>query len=211
MSDKALRERSPFYETMRVIASGLLKVFFPITYHGRENVDALNAPYIVLGNHKSFVDPLAVGIGVRYDVVHFVGKKELSKYKITAWFFEKMNGIMIGRGETDMAAMRKCMQVLKDNHVLGIFPEGTRHQDEMMAHIETGAALIALRSKATIIPCYIHGKFRLFHRTHVYFGKPMELADLHQKGLSTDTVNELCGRIRDTYYAMRNAANKKNS
>jgi len=211
MSDKALRERSPFYENVRAIVGVLMKVLFPVTYHGRENVDNLNAPYIVLGNHQSFVDPLAVGVGVRNDVIHFVGKKELSKYKITAWFFEKMNGIMIGRGDTDMAAMRKCMQVLKENHVLGIFPEGTRHQKTMMDHVETGAALIALRCKATIIPCYIHQKPRLLRRTHVYFGKVMELDDLYQQGLSTETVNALCERIRDTYYAMRAAAEQKNS
>jgi len=208
MSDKALRERSPFYENVRAIVGVLMKVLFPVTYHGRENVDNLNAPYIVLGNHQSFVDPLAVGVGVRNDVIHFVGKKELSKYKITAWFFEKMNGIMIGRGDTDMAAMRKCMQVLKENHVLGIFPEGTRHQKAMMDHVESGAALIALRSKAPVIPCYIHGKFRIFRRTHVYFGEVMDLSDLHEKGLSTDTVQALCQRIHDTYYSMRAAAEK---
>ena len=208
MSDKQHREKTPFYHAMRVVIGSLARVLFPMTFHGREHVDALNAPYIVLGNHQSFVDPVALGLGVRYDEIHFVGKKELSKYKITAWFFEKMHGIMIGRGETDMAAMRKCMQVLKENHVLGIFPEGTRHQKAMMDHVETGAALIALRSKATIVPCYIHKKPRLLRRTHVYFGQPMDVADLYEKGLSTDSVELLCTRIRDTYYAMRAAAER---
>ena len=210
MSDKALREKTPFYQTMRLVIGSLVRVLYPVTYHGREHVDALNAPYIVLGNHQSFVDPLYVGIGIRYDEVHFVGKKELSKYKIAAWFFEKMHGIMIGRGETDMAAMRKCMQVVKENHVLGIFPEGTRHQKAMMDHVESGAALIALRSRVPVIPCYIHKKPRLLRRAHVYFGEAMDLQDLYEKGLSTDTVQLLCERIRDTFYAMRAAVEDKN-
>lgn len=210
MSDKANREVTPFYRTMRTVIGALMHVLFPVKYHNRENIDALNAPYIILGNHQSFVDPVAIAVGTRYDEIHFVGKKELGKYKLAAWFFNKLHGIMIGRGDTDMAAMRKCMQVLKENHVLGIFPEGTRHQKAMMDHVETGAALIALRSKATVIPVYIHKKPRLLRRTHVYFGKVMELEDLYQQGLSTESVNALCSRIRDTFYAMRAAAEQKN-
>jgi len=114
---------------------------------------------------------------------------------------------MIGRGETDMAAMRKCMQTLKDGHVLGIFPEGTRHQEEMMQRVESGASLIALRSKAPVIPVYIHGKIRPFRINHLYFGEVMDLTDLYEKGVNSDTVKELGVRIHDTFYAMRDAVN----
>lgn len=209
MSDKAHRQRTPLYHTLRLIARPLVGLIFPMRFHDRERVDALNAPYMILGNHKSFMDPIAVALGVRYDEIHFVGKKELGKIKLIDKFLKKLHGIMIGRGETDMAAMRKCMQTLKDGHVLGIFPEGTRHQKDLMDHVETGAALIALRSKVPVIPVYIHGKIRIFRLTHVYFGEPLPLEDLYAQGMNNDTVQALCTRIRDTYFAMRDAANRK--
>jgi len=207
MSDKAHRQRTPLYHTLRLIARPLVGLIFPLRFHNRERVDALNAPYMILGNHKSFMDPIAVALGVRYDEIHYVGKKELGKIKLIDKFLKKLHGIMIGRGETDMAAMRKCMQTLKENHVLGIFPEGTRHQEEMMQRVESGASLIALRSKAPVIPVYIHGKIRPFRINHLYFGEVMDLTDLYEKGVNSDTVKELGVRIHDTFYAMRDAVN----
>lgn len=207
MSDKAHRERTPFYTVIRAVIKGIAAVIYPMRFHNRERVDALNAPYIIIGNHKSFMDPIAVAVGVRYDEVHFVGKKELGKYKVMDWIFSKIHAIMIGRGETDMAAMRKCMQTLKDGHVLGIFPEGTRHQATMMERVESGASLIALRSKAPVIPVYIHGRILPFRINHIYFGEVMDLSDLIEQGVNSETVNLLSGRIRDTFYAMRDAVN----
>ena len=209
MSDKAHRERTLFYTVIRGIIRVIAAVVYPMRFHNRERVDALNAPYIIIGNHKSFMDPVAVALGVRYDEIHFVGKKELGKYKVMDWIFGKIHAIMIGRGETDMAAMRKCMQTLKDGHVLGIFPEGTRHQATMMEKVESGASLIALRSKAPVIPVYIHGRIRPFRINHIYFGEVMDLQDLHEQGINSETVNAFSNRIRDTFYAMRDAANGK--
>lgn len=203
MSDKAHRERTPIYRAAVAIVRVIAAVVFPMRFHHRERVDALNAPYIILGNHKSFMDPIAVALGVRYDEVHFVGKKELGKYKAVDWLLKKLHAIMIGRGETDMAAMRKCMQTLKDGHVLGIFPEGTRHQEKMMERVESGAALIALRSKAPVIPVYIHGKIKPFRVNHIYFGEVMDLDDLYAEGINGESVKVLCDRIRDTFYALR--------
>lgn len=207
MSDKAHQERTPVYQVLIRIVRVIAAVIFPMRFHDRARVDALNAPYIIIGNHKSFMDPIAVALGVRHDEIHFVGKKELGKYKPVDWLFNKLHAIMIGRGETDMAAMRKCMQTLKDGHVLGIFPEGTRHQKEMMEHVESGAALIALRSKVPVIPVYIHGKIRPFHVNHIYFGEVMDLSDLYQEGINSESVKTLCDRIHDTFYAMRDAVN----
>ena len=51
-----------------------------------------------------------------------------------------------------MAAMRNCMKAVKMKKILLIFPEGTRHHEGQMEHIESGASLIAMRSGAPIIP-----------------------------------------------------------
>jgi len=207
MSDKAHRERTPLYTVAFGVVRVIAAVVFPMRFYNRERVDALNAPYMIIGNHKSFMDPLAMALGVRYDEIHFVGKKELGKYKLIGKLLEKLHAIMIGRGETDMAAMRKCMQTLKDGHVLGIFPEGTRHQEEMMQQVESGAALIALRGRVPVIPMYIHGKIRPFRINRIYFGEVMQTEDLLAEGINSESVGKLCDRIRDTFYQMRDTVN----
>ncbi len=60
--------------------------------------------------------------------------------------------IPVDRHHSDMEAMRACLRVTKAGGVLGIFPEGTRHKEGIMEHIESGVALIALRSGVPLIP-----------------------------------------------------------
>ena len=116
--------------------------------------------------------------------------------------------IPVTRGATDMGAMRACMQVLKNGQVLGIFPEGTRHQPELMQTVESGTAMIALRTGVPIIPVYISGRIRPFHKVRLRVGEPMQIDDIKAQGLSNDTIQQLCERIRQTFYALRDLDNQ---
>ena len=70
-------------------------------------------------------------------------------------------------------------------------------------------AVIALRSRAPLIPAYIHGKIRFLRRTHVYFGEPIDISDLYEQGVNAEAVNEVTRRIRSTFLALRDRANGK--
>ena len=76
-----------------------------------------------------------------------------------------------------------------------------------MQHVESGAALIAMRGRVPVIPMYIHGKIRPFHINRVYFGEVMQTEDLLAEGINSESVKKLCDRIRDTFYQMRDAVN----
>ena len=117
--------------------------------------------------------------------------------------------IPVSRHATDMSAMRACMQTLKDGHVLGIFPEGTRHLPELMQTVESGAAMIALRANVPIIPVYLSGAVRPFRRIRVRIGQPMDIADIKAQGMSSDTIQQLCERIRETFYALRDVDDRE--
>ena len=119
------------------------------------------------------------------------------------WLFKHLHCISIHRGATDLTAVRTCLGALKNQCVLGIFPEGTRHQPELMQEVENGAAMIALRAGAAVVPVYIAPKFKLFHRTTLTFGAPMKTDDLAAQGINNETLNAFSERVRDTFYAMR--------
>ena len=203
------KERTFVYTLARIVAFIGSHTIFPVRYHGRENYD-LQAPYITMSNHNSALDPLILAYPCKKYEVRFVGKKELVKVK---WIANLLNNglhmITVDRHNSDMAAMRLCMKTLRDGYVLGIFPEGTRHHDDLMSEVETGAAVLALRAKAPILPVYIESKPRLFRFNHVYIGKPMDISDLAAQGFNTDTVEALCARIRNTFLQMQKDAKKK--
>ena len=203
-------EHTPVYTLCRGIFGLLFHTLCPVRYYGLENINDAQAPYILISNHRAFVDPFALAVPTKRYEIRFIGKRELTKNKLLEWAVRHLHMIPVSRHATDMAAMRACMQVLKEGNVLGIFPEGTRHLPELMQTVESGAALIALRADVPLIPAYIDGRIRPFHKTRVYFGAPMQIDDLKAQGTNSDTVKQLCERIRQTFYAMRDAANGQN-
>lgn len=197
------RERTAIYTLARIIFGFLFHTIFPLRFHNAQIVEEMQPPYIIMANHRSFADPMALAIKVKKYEIRFIGKRELAHGRLKSWLFSGLHMILVSRHATDMAAMRQCMQTLKEGHILGIFPEGTRHQPEMMQEVESGTAIIALRARVPLLPVYIDGKIRPFHITHIYYGKPMELDDLYAQGVNNDTAHQLCQRIHDVFYAMR--------
>lgn len=197
------REHTAIYTLARIIFGFLFHTIFPLRFHNAQIVEEMQPPYIIMANHRSFADPMALAIKVKRYEIRFIGKRELAHGRLKSWLFSGLHMILVSRHATDMAAMRQCMQTLKDGHILGIFPEGTRHQPEMMQEVESGTAIIALRARVPLLPVYIDGKIRPFHITHIYYGKPMELDDLYAQGVNNDTAHQLCQRIHDVFYAMR--------
>lgn len=197
------RERTAIYTLARIIFGFLFHTIFPLRFHNAQIVEEMQPPYIIMANHRSFADPMALAIKVKRYEIRFIGKRELAHGRLKSWLFSGLHMILVSRHATDMAAMRQCMQTLKEGHILGIFPEGTRHQPEMMQEVESGTAIIALRARVPLLPVYIDGKIRPFHITHIYYGKPMELDYLYAQGVNNDTAHQLCQRIHDVFYAMR--------
>ena len=141
------KERTFIYTLARIVACIGNHTIFPVRYHGRENFD-LKAPYIAMSNHNSAVDPLILAYPCKKYEFRFVGKKELAQNKFTAWLLNKgLHMITVDRHNSDLAAMRLFMKTLREGYVLGIFPEGTRHHEDLMSEVETGAAVLALRAR----------------------------------------------------------------
>ena len=114
----------------------------------------------------------------------------------------RLHMIPVDRHHSDMEAMRTCLKVTKAGGVLSIFPEGTRHKEGVMEHMESGVALIALRSGVPMIPMYIDGKPRLFRRMRVTVGDPIPMDDLRERGVNKETCQELLDRITAVYREM---------
>ena len=201
-------KRSVVYSIAKPIAAVLFKTFLPVKYHNRERLGA-EPPYVLIGNHSSLMDPVIMGVGVPKHQVRFIGKKELWKNKIVAWLFNDMKMIPVDRHNSDMEAMRACMRVTREGGILGIFPEGTRHHKGLMEELESGVGLIALRSKAPLIPVYIAGKVKLFRTLHVYVGEPIPVEDIREQGVNKETCEMLLKRITETYARLSEEAHMK--
>lgn len=183
--------REGFYRVLRVIATALIYILFPPKVRGRENIPAHSAA-LICSNHISVVDPVVLACVVDRPV-RFIAKKELFQVKWINGFLRRLGAFPVDRGGSDLTAMRTSLSIIKDGGLMGIYPQGHRYKRDENKEIESGAALIALRTKAPVIPVRM-SKYRLFRWLHINIGQPVELSDLWGK-LDAASLKEATSRI----------------
>lgn len=181
----------------------IVKAFMKIVFWYKEvnKPQAIEGePLIICANHISFWDPLLIMIS--YDrEIHMLGKKEIFKYKLTSKFFNAVHVIPVDRQGNDVDAIRKTLKVLKENKVLGIFPEGTRirnPKERSRERFNDGIALIASKSKADILPVTIKGKFTPFSKIELIYHDRIKIEDynhLDRKEMYKSIVDDVYDAI----------------
>ena len=194
-------KRSFLYEVARVLAHILFHTVMPVKFHNRERL-LQDPPFVLIANHRHALDPIAMAMGIPKKQIVFLAKKELGKTPFTQNIMTRLHCILVDRHNVDMEAMRACMKAVKMKKILLIFPEGTRHHEGEMEQIETGTALIAMRSKAPVIPIYFDRKLSFFRVTNLYVGEPIPYDDLLAQGINTDTCEQMNERMRETFRRM---------
>jgi 1-acyl-sn-glycerol-3-phosphate acyltransferase len=124
---------------------------------------------VVVSNHIAAVDP-AVLVGVFPRPLVLMSKIE--NYRGALKFFMPLVGAFtVRRGQVDRQALRTAERALAEGRLLCIFPEGTRGQAGLGAAYG-GAALLAIKAGAPIIPVAITGTPYIFGSRFPWAGFP---------------------------------------
>ena len=117
-------------------------------------------------------------------IVHMLAKKELFSNFLTNKFFRSMGAIPVNRQIHDSNAKSASIEVLKENKVLGIFPEGTTNKtigtkDEVdLLPFKYGAVSFASKTNTKIVPFAICGKYKMFkEKIYIIYGKPYKVGN----------------------------------
>ena len=70
----------------------------------------------------------------------------------------------VHRGDFDRHAIKLTFDILKENQVVLIFPEGTRTKDGLLQPAFPGVGFIIHKAKVPVVPCYVQGSFENFPR-----------------------------------------------
>ena len=161
------------YGLLRIIFTFIYSVIFPTTVKGKENIPKEGA-VILAANHLSNWDPPLVGTFIPRHLA-YMAKEELFKVPILKNILENVHTFPVKRGASDRAAIKTALQMLEAKECICMFPEGTRSKDGKLHKGAQGVALIAAKSKATVIPVAIQGTFKLrpFRKITLIYGKPM--------------------------------------
>lgn len=163
-----------FYFAVRGIVGFFMRHIYRLEVHGRENIPQDSERLIICGNHKSNLDPVAIS-AIFERQIFWMAKKELFENKFFGVFLTKLGAFPIDRQGNDLAAIKKSLKILKNEDVLGIFPEGTRVKEADYTRIKSGIALIAQKTNSRVLPVYIEGDYKPFRKTRIYFRKPVKI------------------------------------
>jgi 1-acyl-sn-glycerol-3-phosphate acyltransferase len=178
-----------FYAFAKMVAKSIFKPLYRIEAIGIENLPK-EGGILLCSNHISNFDPIVVGIMAPRNV-YYMAKEELFKVPVLSKIIEMCNAFPVKRGLTDREALRKGLSVLKEGHVLGLFPEGTRSKTGELGKGLAGAGFFALRTDAAVVPCAVIGPYRTFRKLKMVYGKPIDMAELRKTKASAEQVTEL--------------------
>ena len=178
---KPKRNGSLAYRIIYPLLSGIIGFLFNIKVINRENEPDDNG-YIICANHASATDPIALSYAFRKNQVYFMAKKELFKIPVLSGIIKLFGAFPVDRASNDVGAVKKAITTIESGSCFGIFPQGPRYsEDPRTTKTKNGMALIATKTGADIVPCYIYrknNKFRLFRRTYVIIGEKIPFASL---------------------------------
>ena len=157
------------YAVVRSVLCLALRLLTRTSVRGREHLPRAGAG-IVVSNHIAAVDP-GVLVAVLPRPIALMSKIENAR-GVLKLFMPLVGAFTVRRGAADRRALRVAERVLEQGQLLCMFPEGTRSASGVLGSAHGGAALLALKCAAPIIPVAITGTPRIFLRHFPWFGLP---------------------------------------
>jgi 1-acyl-sn-glycerol-3-phosphate acyltransferase len=110
---------------------------------------------VIVCNHASAVDPWFVFLASDRLVAWMVAA-EYTKMPVFRWFFGRVRHIPVTRGGIDTSATKQAIRMAEEGNLVGFFPEGKINvTDALLLPGRPGPALVALKARVPIVPCYI--------------------------------------------------------
>lgn len=182
------------------------RILHPTSVEGMEKLP--KSGVLLCPNHSSNWDPILVALRLPINYrLHIMAKEELFQNPLLGWLLRKVGAFPVSRGNNDINTVRTSIQTIKDGDNLLIFPEGTTihngigYVDGLPAHAKAGVAMIGVRTGAKLVPVFVDGEKKLFHRTRIIFGSPYEPHYTGRRGTS-DEMQKIANDLLEAAYAL---------
>jgi 1-acyl-sn-glycerol-3-phosphate acyltransferase len=164
---------------------------------------------VLVSNHESFADIVVLLANVPLPV-RFLAKRSVFRVPVLGWSIRAAGFIPVDRGDRtrSTATFDAALERLESGRSLVIFPEETRTRTGELGPFKKGAALLAVRSGAPILPVGLAGTRRVLARSTLVptpgrvvlcAGEPIPVTDLGTKDRAalTDRSREAVARLRE--------------
>ena len=192
---------------MRVIIKFIFKLIAIILYRpkivGKENLPK-DTGALLCPNHVHNLDS-AVIVAMFKRKVNVLAKEELFKNGFIRWIADIFGVYPVKRGRADLQAIKISLKLLKNDELLLMFPEGTRHGLDKGKKPKNGAVLIAATAGKPIIPIGIQGSFKPFRKVIVNIGKPIDYSKYSEEVKEKEQASKLTQELMQEIVRLRDA------
>lgn len=183
------------FKILQVVIKTILAIYCKIVYRykviGLENIPK-EGNIIFCGNHSTYLDPVLIIITSSRDM-RFMAKEDLRKSPLYRFLGFVFNVIYVKRDSKDIGPLKDALKTLKSKecNCIGMFPEGTRNGLEKNGgELKDGAAYLALKTGAQILPIGIIGNAKPFKKNVIYYGKPIDVSEYQTKDKEQEKINK---------------------
>ena len=157
-------------------------------------------PVLIVSNHTSCADPVFLQCGIRRKISYMMAREFLN-LRGAGWLFKVVGIIPVNRNGRDTAATRTALRTLTAGGVLAVFPEGRINTNGFgLLPGRPGAAMLALHSRARVVPVCIlggprtgslSGSFLKPSKVRVRYGRPIDLSPFYGQERDRKTLEAL--------------------
>ncbi|MGF0039171.1 lysophospholipid acyltransferase family protein [Peptoniphilaceae bacterium SGI.131] len=186
------------YSLLKIILWPVFKILYrfevvnpPISYDDKR--------LIICANHINILDPVFLALIFKRKI-RFISKKELFENKLSAFFMRKLGAFPVDRKNNDIKALKTSISILKNEEVLGIFPEGTRVKEVSIDNIKDGIGFMAYKASSDILTAEIVGNYKPFRKMKVVFKERISIdkyMDLPKKEVASKISHDVYKSIYD--------------
>jgi 1-acyl-sn-glycerol-3-phosphate acyltransferase len=126
-----------------------------------------SGPLLVVANHQSFLDPVAIGLAFPRRLI-YLARKTLFRNPVFSWLIRSLNAVPIDQEGVGKEGLKTVLDQLALRKAVLVFPEGERTLTGQMNPLKPGVHLIIKRARAPIIPVGIAGAYGAWPRNRGY-------------------------------------------
>ncbi len=179
-----------------VVASFFFKIIYPFKIYNKPK--KIEGGGVVCCNHYKASDFLYM-FNLTERPVSLIAKKEAFNNKFIAFILKKFKAIPINRDGNDLKALMECTKRLKNNELIGVFPEGTRNRTEQdLLPLKSGFVYFAIKSKTPIIPMMQCNRPRAFRKTRLMVGEPIYFTEFYDKKCTSEDFDKCSNILKES-------------
>ena len=195
----------------------LLTIFTRLEIHGKENIQEISRPFIIVSNHESHLDPQLLGVALLQRPslfpLRYMTKNEFLRIPIFNIFLWLLGAFRAYRKEGIGKSLLTPTRILENGGNVIMFPEGRIIPERpKLGQGRRGAAILSLTTRAGLVPVALHTPHKLsllkflFTRPRIVIriGEPFYLNNLDYPDFSDKNTyaatKVIMRRIADLYY-----------